>query len=143
MVIILIFGVNNSVKLLGDSGYFLSAGTTVSCSLFVISTIIAHVLGSKVSYLELISTALNILFLCVTGILEVTYSPSSGIVNQFSNIVSNVFGFLTGATIKIGCEVVEVDNDGLLAAGVLTLLGAGIFLIDLVFLVRSTRFKGF
>ena len=106
MVIILIFGVNNSVKLLGDGGYFLSAGTTVSCSLFVISTIIAHVLGSKVSYLELISTAFSTLFLCVTGIVEVTYSPSTGAVNQFKtvlNTVGNLVGLPTG-TIRIGCE---------------------------------------
>ena len=137
MVILLIFGLNNnSVKLLGDSGYFLTAGTTFGCTLIVISTIYGHVFGDKVSQLELSSTALSILFLFVTGIVEVTYSPCTGIVNDFLGTIS---GFLGTGEIKIGCK--EEVVGGLLAAGVLTFLTAGIFLIDLVFLVRSTRFS--
>ena len=91
----------------GNAGIHLIIGTSVGCCLITSSTIIAHVLGDKVSLMELTSDGLSVLFLFVTGILEVSGSASADMV----------------------------------ATGILSLLTSVLFLVDLVMLVKNTKFS--
>ena len=106
LVLILILSVAG-VRDAGNAGIHLIIGTSVGCCLITSSTIIAHVLGDKVSLMELTSDGLSVLFLFVTGILEVSGSASADMV----------------------------------ATGILSLLTSVLFLVDLVMLVKSTKFS--
>ena len=106
LVLILILSVAG-VRDAGNAGIHLIIGTSVGCCLITSSTIIAHVLGDKVSLMELTSDGLSVLFLFVTGILEVSGSASADMV----------------------------------ATGILSLLTSVLFLVDLVMLVKNTKFS--
>ena len=124
MVNLLILGLRNDLSSQPKESLILGAGTTLGCSLLVTSTIIAHVLGDRVSLLELFSGALCLLFLCVTGMVVLSKGSSLSIFQSAEGV------FYPS---KVGGDMLPV--------GILTIMTAVVFLIDLVLLVRSTKFS--